>query len=142
MVRKRSGLTLKVLIFTITAALTQWSGMQNSVVVPLNTDCSIKYRFFSRNFPPKGGGSCSFGEKMVFYASPKYATFLMEMSSLRCLRSKSVDGATAYKLKPSTASITIFLFNSYIINIHRIDGPFIVGFIPTGCKKHFDFNLD
>ena len=36
MVRKRSGLSLKVLIFTITAAWTQWSGMQNSVVVPLN----------------------------------------------------------------------------------------------------------
>ena len=35
MVRKRSGLSLKVLIFTITAAWTQWSGMQNSVVVPL-----------------------------------------------------------------------------------------------------------
>ena len=35
MVRKRSGLGLKVLIFTITAAWTQWSGMQNSAVVPL-----------------------------------------------------------------------------------------------------------
>ena len=36
MVRKRSGLSLKVRIFTITAAWTQWSGMQNSVVVPLH----------------------------------------------------------------------------------------------------------
>ena len=36
MVRKRSGLSLKVRIFTITAAWTQWSGMQNSVLVPLN----------------------------------------------------------------------------------------------------------
>ena len=35
MVRKRSGLSLKVRIFTITAAWTQWSGMQNSVLVPL-----------------------------------------------------------------------------------------------------------
>ena len=39
MVRKRSGLSLKVQIFTITAAWTQWSGMQNSVLVPLGT-CS------------------------------------------------------------------------------------------------------
>ena len=36
MVRKRSGLSLKERIFTITAAWTQWSGMQNSVSVPLN----------------------------------------------------------------------------------------------------------